>query len=87
MNRISIVCLPLALCGCLLIIGGWPSFGGTPPSATNPVTNGTARIILSSASPSESEPKMNVQKELFGKLPSGDEVDLYTLSNDKGMKA
>jgi aldose 1-epimerase len=31
--------------------------------------------------------KMNIQKELFGKLPGGEAVDLYTLANGKGMKA
>jgi aldose 1-epimerase len=29
---------------------------------------------------------MNVQKTLFGKMPSGEEVDLYTLTNDQGLK-
>ena len=34
----------------------------------------------------ESETKMNIQKEIFGKLPSGEDVDLYTLTNDQGLK-
>ena len=30
---------------------------------------------------------MDIQKESFGKLPDGKEVDLYTLSNDNGVEA
>jgi aldose 1-epimerase len=31
--------------------------------------------------------KMDVQKEMFGKMPDGREVELYTLSNANGLKA
>ncbi len=30
--------------------------------------------------------KMNIEKELYGTLPGGKEVDRYTLKNDKGME-
>ncbi len=31
------------------------------------------------------EPSMNIQKQAFGKLPDGQEVDLYVMTNGKGM--
>ena len=34
----------------------------------------------------ESEVKMSVQKESYGKTSDGTEVDQYTLTNDNGMK-
>ncbi len=35
---------------------------------------------------SESEAKMGVNKEAFGETPDGTKVDLYTLTNDNGLK-
>ena len=30
---------------------------------------------------------MNLQKQTFGQTPDGQNIDLYTLTNDKGVKA
>jgi aldose 1-epimerase len=61
--------------------------GATPPLDAGRNGIGTARAIVFSASPSESDTKMNIKRELFGKLPTGEEVDLYTLTNGKGLTA
>ena len=36
---------------------------------------------------SKGETKMDVQKEIFGRMPDGREVELYTLTNANGLKA
>ncbi len=35
----------------------------------------------------ESETKMNCEKQLYGKLDDGTEVDVYTMTNDNGLRA
>ncbi len=70
MTRASNIGLLLVICGFFLIMGDRPSKGETTPSASN----------------SESKTKMNIKKELFGKLPTGEEVDVFTLTNGKGMQ-
>ncbi|NLF09186.1 MAG: galactose mutarotase [Pirellulaceae bacterium] len=37
-------------------------------------------------SPGESEGKMNIKQETFGKTPDGETVDLYTLTNTNGLR-
>jgi aldose 1-epimerase len=71
MNRQTKKWLPLVFCGFVAIIGGQRSHGDTPLASPN----------------QKKEIKMNIKKELFGKLPTGDEVDVYTLSNGKGLQA
>jgi aldose 1-epimerase len=71
MVRRSTKWLPLVLCGWFAIIGGRASCGDAAPDSPK---NGK-------------ETKMNIKKELFGKLPTGGEVDVYTLTNGKGLVA
>ncbi len=46
-----------------------------------------AVACLAQTRPSSSTRNNRVQKQAFGKLPDGTPVDLYTLSNSKGMQA
>ncbi len=45
--------------------------GGAPPAATDTSTKGSAKV----------------EKKLFGKMPDGTDVNLYTLTNANGMQA
>ncbi len=48
--------------------------------------NASETTTPSTPSTSESENKMSVKKESYGKIPDGTAVDLYTLSNANGLK-
>ena len=54
---------------------------GAKPSDTNPAATNPAP-----STPPANEKKMSVNKEAYGKLPDGTEVDLYSMTNSNGMK-
>ena len=87
MKSTRIICTSLALSFCLIIIGAVrsaPAEGQLRP----PVRKRAMRIAP--PPPSSNFPKgnskMSIDKEQFGKLPDGAEVDLYTLTNANGLK-
>jgi aldose 1-epimerase len=64
-----------------------PEAGAAQPetAATVPGEPATGEVPASEPSALESQPKMSVEKPAFGKTADGVEVDLYTLTNAKGM--
>jgi len=60
----------------------------SPGTAGEAEKSGNAAETTSPTTPNtnESDKKMSVKKEPYGKTPDGTEVDLYTLSNANGMK-
>jgi aldose 1-epimerase len=86
MRHMQSVLLPFALSSCLVIFGAALSLGQAPSSEPSPNKTIADRTAPSSASPLTQKTKMNIEKELFGKLANGDQVDLYTLTNVNGIK-
>ena len=64
-----------------------PDAGDAQPetAAVVPAEPATGELPASEPSAPESQPKMSIEKTAFGKTADGVEVDLYTLTNAKGM--
>jgi aldose 1-epimerase len=64
-----------------------PEAGAAQPETAAAVSAEPATGGLSASKPSapESQPKMSIEKSAFGKTADGVEVDLYTLTNAKGL--
>ena len=46
----------------------------------------TGSVLLAKADANEQGPKAGIEKSLFGKMPDGREVDLFTMRNKAGME-
>jgi aldose 1-epimerase len=77
--------LPLFVGG-FIIIGSNPCGDRASSGEIGRLRAHKHRILQASASTTKSEIKMNIEKTTFGKLPSGEAVDLYSLTNGKGLK-
>lgn len=59
----------------------------TDPTATDPAApEDSATVTTTNSKDSEGEKKMSVNKESYGTTPEGTEVDLFTLTNNNGLK-
>jgi aldose 1-epimerase len=73
----KIVSLVLAAAFVIMTIASLPACAKKEPAAP----------AAAAPAPEKGAPRMNIAREPFGSLPDGQAVDLYTLTNDKGVRA
>lgn len=44
-------------------------------------------LVMAACGRNQQTPSARIERRLFGKMPSGEEIDLYTLTNSKGLEA